>query len=76
LKKKSFLADVDRRKVDPYPAEQMAGSKLPKNTICAVLRDIYAQSQDENIKELARVATTMAKKMSAKLYEYHKKEVG
>lgn len=59
----------DRREVEPYPVEKMTGTSLPRNTICAVLRDIFTRSQDEDIKRLARIATTMAKKMSAKLYE-------
>jgi len=44
--------------------------KVRVNTICATLRQIYRRTDDEEIKMLARVATTMAKKMSAKLEQY------
>ena len=42
----------------------------PKNTICQVLRDIYWKTDDPEIKLNCRIATTMAKRMTAKLTEY------
>lgn len=50
----------------------MSGDNLPVNTICAMLREIYATTDDEQVKMLARIATTMAKRMSKKLYYYSK----
>jgi len=63
----------ERSTIDPYPVSKMSGDNLPENTICGVLREIYATSNDDHVKMLARVATTMAKKMSRKLYEYNKR---
>jgi hypothetical protein len=46
--------------------------KVRVNTICATLRQIYRRTDDSEIKLMARVATTMAKKMSYKLEDYKK----
>ena len=51
-------------------AKRDMNRKVRVNTICATLRQIYRRTDDEEIKMLARVATTMAKKMSAKLEQY------
>lgn len=54
---------------DPCPVEHME-VKNPTNTICEVLRSIYHRTDDTEIRLQARIATTMAKKMSSKLKEY------
>lgn len=45
-------------------------STNPEYTICEVLRGIYHASEDPEIRTLARVATTMAKRMEMRLREY------
>lgn len=57
------------RKHEPCPEEEMR-KRVRVGTICATLRRIYRLSDDEEIRLLARIATTMAKKMDAKLTEY------
>lgn len=54
---------------EPCSIEEMR-HKVRVNTICSVLRQIYRRTDDEEIKLMARIATTMAKKMGAKLTEY------
>lgn len=54
---------------EPCPEIEMR-RKVRVNTICSVLRKIYRKTGDEEIKLLARIATTMAKKMGAKLEQY------
>ena len=54
---------------EPCPEEDMR-QKVRVNTICSVLRKIYRRTDDEEIRVMARVATTMAKKMSNKLEQY------
>ncbi|HUT63435.1 MAG TPA: hypothetical protein VMZ04_05710 [Anaerolineae bacterium] len=56
---------------EPFPEDKM--NKINKaDTICATLRDIYNLTDNEEIKILSRIATTMAKKMNAKLERYKK----
>lgn len=55
--------------VDPAPVSQMTQRGRP-NTVCDVLRRIYQLTESEEIKLLARVATTMTRKMDYKLTEY------
>jgi hypothetical protein len=56
---------------EPCPIEEM-NHKVRVNTICATLRQIYRKTDNEEIKVLSRVATTMAKKMGDKLEQYKK----
>ena len=56
---------------DPCPEEEMR-QRVRVDTICATLRRIYRLSTNEEIRVLARIATTMAKKMDAKLTEYRR----
>ena len=56
---------------EPCPEAEMK-KKVRINTICATLRKIYSRTDDEEIKLLARIATTMAKKMDGKLRYYKK----
>ena len=56
---------------EPCPEEEM-NRAVRVNTICSILRGIYRKTDNEEIKILARVATTMAKKMDAKLTQYKK----
>jgi len=42
----------------------------PRRTICSVLRDIYHNSEDKQIKDWAEEATIMAKKMQKRLVAY------
>lgn len=57
------------RKHEPIDEEAMKWIS-PKNSICEVLREIYWGTKDPNIKLKCRVATSMAKAMTAKLSEY------
>jgi hypothetical protein len=57
---------------EPCPEEEMK-KKVRVNTICSILRRIYRKTNDEEIKLMARVATTMAKKMGRKLSKYKKR---
>ena len=41
-------------------------------TVCRVLRDIYFSTDNEHIKLKCRVATSMTKAMTKKLFEYNK----
>ena len=59
-----------RDKVDPYPEEKMAAEGQPTSTICGVLREIHATTRNDEIRVLSRIATTMAKKMQARLEHY------
>ena len=54
---------------EPCPEQDMK-KKVRVNTICATLRQIYRKTDDDEIKILARTATTMAKKMGDKLEQY------
>jgi hypothetical protein len=61
------------RKHEPVP-ERMMFYSSPEYTICQVIRDIYFEADKlgyESIKLKARIATSMAKSMAAKLSEYH-----
>lgn len=55
---------------EPCPLEWMNHSN-PRFTICEVLRSIYRETDDDNIKTLSRVAMNMAKRMNNKLMEYN-----
>jgi hypothetical protein len=57
------------RKHEPVPEKQM-NYISHRDTICAILRDIYFATQNPEIKLKARIATSMAKSMSRKLMEY------
>lgn len=65
-----------RDKVDPYPEEWMEKEQYSPGTICGVLRDIYQKTDNDEIKMLSRIATTMAKKMTNKLRYYYDKSPG
>lgn len=54
---------------EPCPEAHMEHENR-MNTICEQLRQIYKLTENPEIKLRARIATTMAKKMSAKLAEY------
>lgn len=56
--------------VEPVPIKEMFRSHKRRDTICAVLRDIYLRTYDEEIRVKCRIAITMAKKMQARLKEY------
>ena len=62
--------EFQRPNAEPYPEKNMYGN-LPKNTICGVLREIYHRTDDEEVKVLARIATTMAKRITSRLRKYH-----
>ena len=57
------------------PSEPIDESEMyyvsPRNTICEVLRQIYWETRNPDIKLKARIAVTMAKKMQRKLKEYN-----
>ena len=56
--------------VDPAPVTQMTMGRGRPNTVCDVLRRIYNLTEKEEVKLLARIATTMTRKMDYKLGEY------
>lgn len=53
-------------------AESAMQETQPRGTICCVLRQIYHKTDNEEVRELARLATAMAKRMGSKLNEYHR----
>ena len=57
------------RKHEPVPEKEM-NCVSQRETICAVLRDIYFATENQEVKLKARIATSMAKSMSRKLTEY------
>lgn len=57
------------RKHNPVPIEIME-QKSAICTICETLRQIYHKTDDEEIRLLCRVATSMAKSMSKRLRHY------
>lgn len=63
---------IDDKVLEKYPPidKKTMFQRLPLYTICEVLREIYWLAESEDIKERARIAVTMAKKMSGKLVEY------
>ncbi len=52
----------------PVPVEDME-IVSPKNSICQVIRDIYHETEDENIRLKCRLACAMGKSMSEKITE-------
>lgn len=58
-------------KHEPIDEAQMLVDS-PNHSICEVLRQIYHKSTDPDVRLNARVATTMAKAMTAKLSTYNK----
>ena len=46
------------------------------HTICQTLRDIYALTEDEEIREKLRLAAAMAKSMHNKIKKYRKEKDG
>ena len=65
-----------RDNVEPHPVELMEQQDFSPGTICGVLREIYQKTDDDEVKVLARIATTMAKKMSSKLRYYYDRTSG
>jgi len=68
----SFGSQFYRTRFEPVPEEIMKKTNRP-GTICGVLREIWQKSDNPEVKELARLATAMAKRMGKKLNEYHAK---
>lgn len=58
-------------KWSPHPVQSM-DKVYPDYTICETIRRIYNRTDDEQIRYLCRIATTMAKHMMDKLVEYNK----
>lgn len=60
------------RKLNPTEPcrEELMMKHHMENTLCAVLREIYCLTDNEEVKYKARVAMTMAKKMDYQLGEY------
>jgi hypothetical protein len=69
LKDKLTGREWQRDNVEPYPEHLM--EQGPPGTIYGVLREIYGRTEDEQIRLLARIATSMAKKIASKLRYYH-----
>ena len=49
----------------------MDNPRLPEETICGILRDIYKKTDNDEVKVLARLAVSMAKRMGRRLKFYH-----
>jgi len=59
------------KRVDPVSISAMTRTRYKgHHTICEMLREIYALTDDEEIKLKCRVATAMAKSMHNKLKWY------
>lgn len=71
MKKSRLYKDLSH--VKPASIQRMHDRGRP-NTVCDVLKRIFHKSEDEEVKLLARIATTMVKKMNHKLGEYSEKE--
>lgn len=67
------MPDFDRSHFKPVLHETMMGAG-PDFTICGVLREAYLKSSENEVRELLRLATAMAKRMSTKLVYYRRKE--
>lgn len=67
-RREKLFANLDH--FEPCPISQMAPHMGRPNTVCDVLRRIFHMTDDEEIKLLARIATTMTKKMDYRLAEY------
>ena len=76
MQKKLNGREWQRDKVEPWPEEMMENDSLPTATICGVLREIYNNSSNGNIRLLARTAVSMSKKMAARLQYYYDKSNG
>jgi hypothetical protein len=64
--------EVDERILLRHPpvSKESMRQKLSLYTICELLREVYWLTDSNDIKLRCRIATTMAKKMGAKLKEY------
>lgn len=60
-------------KIEPFPVHKM-DSKKGTGTVCEVLRDIYHATEDDEIKYMSRVATSMCKAMARRLEEYKREK--
>jgi len=59
------------KKHKPVSVEFMLNTRYKNHhSICETLREIFQQTDDENIKDKARLATAMAKAMQNKLKKY------
>ena len=64
------------RKHNPVPVSKMRKRRREgKMTICQILRNIYAMTDNEEIKMKCRIGTSMAKSMQNRLI-YYKKTYG
>lgn len=72
MKKSRLYKDLSH--VKPASIQRMNDKGRP-NTVCDVMKRIYRISDDEEVKLLARIATTMVKKMNRKLGEYAEGEL-
>lgn len=70
MKKSRRYKDLSH--VEPASVTRMNDRGRP-NTVCDVLKRIFHKSDDEEVKLLARIATTMVKKMNQKLGEYEER---
>ena len=64
---------IDPELIKRYPpeSEERMSVQGKRYTICEILREIYNLTDSEGIKIRTRVATTMAKRIIGKLYEYN-----
>lgn len=77
MKKKEDIKSIPVLKEhEPESVYEMTRQRYKgHHTICQALRDIYAISDNEDVKMLARLAMAMAKAMHKKLKKYKAKEL-
>ena len=63
------------KKSEPWPHRKMMRQRyINHHSICAMLKSLYQETDDEQIRERLAICVTMAKKMHEKLKEYKRKE--
>jgi len=67
---------VPYKKRQPVPEREMAKERWKgHHTVCQFLRDIYAETQNDEIKMKCRIAMAMTKAMHERLKYYKAKEM-
>ena len=60
---------------NPWPHRKMMRKRYANHhTICAILKNLYQDTDDQELREQLATCVTMAKKMHEKLKEYKRKE--
>ena len=67
------MSEFRKKNIEPVPEEVMLAGG-PEDTICGVLREIYANSRKKKVKRLTRTAMAMAKRMAIAINRYRNDE--